>query len=97
MRALHLSSLRLSPLHWSHLSSVCLASLFAVGLCAGCTAISATEQSTGCPASVTASAIAPVSCGRNGWQNGGVVTNRNGNGPHVEVWGPPTTLPTGRD
>jgi hypothetical protein len=55
--------------------------------------MSATEQSTGCPAS----AIAPVSCGRNGWQNGGVVTNRNGNGPHVEVWGPPTTLPTGRD
>lgn len=74
-----------------------LPSLAALALCAGCAGASGTPQSNGCPAEVVASEIAPVSCGPNGWPNGGVVTNRGGNGPHVELWGPPTTAPTDRE
>jgi hypothetical protein len=66
----------------------------AVALCAGCADTSGMQQSASCPSSVTASAVAPVSCGPNGWPNGGVVTNRDGNGPRVELWGPPTTAPS---
>ena len=68
--------------------------LATIGLCAGCAANTASPQAYGCPQDVVASAVAPVSCGPTGWANGGVVTNRNGNGPHVELWGPPTTAPT---
>jgi len=75
-----------------------LPSLVALALCAGCTAAPGTQQSSACPPSVIASAAAPVSCGQNGWANGGVVTNRDNNtGPRVETWGPPTTSPTGRN
>jgi hypothetical protein len=71
--------------------------LAALALCTGCAAAPGTQQSASCPPSIVASAAAPVSCGANGWSNGGVVTNRDGNGPRVELWGPPTTGPTGRD
>jgi hypothetical protein len=74
-----------------------LPSLFALALCGGCAGTSDTRQSVACPPSVVASAAAPVSCGPHGWPDGGVVTNRNGDGPHVDLWGPPTTFPTGRD
>ncbi len=71
--------------------------LLAVALCAGCADTLGPQQAAACPPSVVASSVAPVSCGPNGWANGGVVTNRDGNGPRVELWGPPTTVPTGRD
>ena len=71
--------------------------LLAVVVCAGCANPSANQQSSACPPSAVASAYAPVSCGPTGWQTGGVVTNAGGNGPHVELWGPPSTAPTGRE
>jgi hypothetical protein len=71
--------------------------VLAVALSAGCADPAAVQQSNGCPSDIVATAVAPISCGPTGWRNGGVVTNRYGNGPHVELWGPPTTLPTGRD
>ena len=71
--------------------------LFAVALCAGCANPSVSQQSAACPPEVIASSVAPVSCGPNGWRHGEVVTHPDGNGPHVELWGPPTTAPTGRE
>jgi hypothetical protein len=75
-----------------------LPSLFSLALCGGCASTSATQQSVGCPPGVTATNAVPTSCGPHGWQNGGVVTNRYGDGPHVELWGPPSpSPPSGRD
>jgi hypothetical protein len=71
--------------------------VFALALCGGCADTSGTQQSDACPPSVVASAAAPVSCGPHGWANGGVVTNRYGDGPHVELWGPPSPSPPSGD
>jgi hypothetical protein len=74
-----------------------LPSLLAIAFCAGCAYPAGTQQSVACPPSVVASAAAPVSCGPNGWANGGVYTNPDGSGPRVELWGPPTTATEGRE
>jgi hypothetical protein len=83
---------------WRMLMRVLLfPSLFALALCTGCADPVAVQQASGCASSAGSWDAAPVSCGPTGWQNGGVVTNRNGNGPHVEIWGPPTNTSSGRD
>ena len=69
--------------------------LLAIALCAGCANQSDNPQAWACPPGTVANA--PVSCGPTGWANGGVVTNAGGNGPHVEIFGPPSTAPTGRE
>ncbi len=70
-----------------------LPSLFSLALCGGCAAPTGTPQSDACPPSIIATSVVPTSCGPNGWPNGGVVTNRYGEGPHVELWGPPAPNP----
>jgi len=75
-----------------------LPSLFSLALCGGCAATTGTPQSDACPPSIIASSAVPTSCGPHGWPNGGVVTDRYGDGPHVELWGPPSpSPPSGRD
>jgi hypothetical protein len=69
-------------------------SLAALSLCAGCTApdgLQATfAQAQNCVVPSTQVSLAPMPCARPTWPPPGTVfTHPNGNGPQVELWGPP--------
>jgi hypothetical protein len=71
-----------------------LASIVAVGLCAGCAAPNyfqpPTAQNTSCAGSSKEASLAPVGCTTTASPPPDqVITHPNGNGPQVETWGPP--------
>jgi hypothetical protein len=70
------------------------ASILALGLCAGCAGPnglpSSFSQNASCTGRTQAS-LAPVPCTTASWPPAGmVVTNPDGGGPQVELWGPPS-------
>jgi hypothetical protein len=72
-----------------------LVSLIALGLCAGCTAPtdsqSASVQGGRCASGSQQASMAPIACAPAGRLPAGLVyTHPNGNGPQVELWGPPS-------
>ena len=72
-----------------------LAAFVALGFCAGCagpngwTPTSVSNDT--CSAGSQQASLSPIACSHAGWPpRGTVITNANGNGPHVEIFGPPS-------
>lgn len=71
-----------------------LVAFVALGFCAGCAGTNGllpTSASNGaCAGGSQQASLAPLPCGHGGWPRGTVYTHPNGDGPQVEIWGPPS-------
>ncbi len=68
-----------------------LMSFVALALCAGCVAPSDFAHSGICASETQQASLKPVACAPTGWRSHGTVyTHPNGDGPQVEIWGPPS-------